>query len=73
MSGTTNQILHHQPRRPARPLDEGSNAALMLIEEVRRNTAAIEKLARLFDAWADASLNAKYKFGRPTDRWAPRP
>lgn len=74
---TTNQpiLQHHPPPRHARPLPrqpDASAAALMLIEEVRANTQAIDRLGRLFDEFASAYLNTKFPFGKPTDRWARR-
>ncbi len=68
---TTNQILHQPPQRRVTPLD-ATKAAALLIEQVSANTAAIEQLGRRFDEFAGAYLNARFPYGRPTDRWARR-
>lgn len=39
------------------------------LEEIRD---ALQEFLRLFNDFAKAYLNAKFPYGRPTDRWRPR-
>jgi hypothetical protein len=38
-------------------------------EQIERLIRAIERFTKLFDAWCDADLNARYPYGKPVDRW----
>ena len=49
-----------------RPEADGKREALAELRAIRAELAA---LRRLFDAFAGAFLNAKFRFGKPTDRW----
>lgn len=46
-----------------------SDAVLAELRAIRREQA---DLRALFDQFAGAFLNAKFPFGKPTDRWARR-
>ena len=37
--------------------------------QIERLVTAIERLERRFDEFAGAFLNAKFPYGKPTDRW----
>jgi hypothetical protein len=39
------------------------------VTELRRIADALERFLRLYDERASVELNARYPFGRPTDRW----
>jgi hypothetical protein len=43
-----------------------------ILEELRAIRAEQQQLRRIFDHFADVFLNAKFPFGKPTDRWARR-
>lgn len=60
-----------ETRRPdlsTRPSGEREKV-LAEVQEMRREMAA---LRRLFDEFAGVFLNARFPFGKPTDRWARR-
>jgi hypothetical protein len=38
-------------------------------DQLERLIAAVERLERKLDAFADAYLNAKFPYGKPADRW----
>jgi hypothetical protein len=42
------------------------------LEEIRAVRAELAALRRLFDHFAGTFLNAKFPYGKPTDRWARR-
>jgi hypothetical protein len=41
-----------------------------LLEEQRATREAVERLDQRLDEFAGVLLNAKFPFGKPTDRWA---
>jgi hypothetical protein len=43
-----------------------------ILFELHATRAELTALRRLFDQFAGAFLNAKFQYGKPTDRWAPR-
>jgi hypothetical protein len=51
---------------------EPTNYPLELADELRRIRLAIERLDQHFDEFAGVFLNAKFPYGKPTDRWARR-
>jgi hypothetical protein len=54
-----NSTIPHHPERDDKALDE----------EMRLMRAEVAALRRLFDEFAGVYLNAKFPYGRPTDRW----
>jgi hypothetical protein len=64
-----NQILTRNPEpRATTSLDE----LRAIRAELAANRAETAALRKLFDHFAGTFLNAKFPFGRPTDRWARR-
>jgi hypothetical protein len=41
-------------------------------QQLARIEASLKRLERLFDEFAGVFLNAKFPYGKPTDRWARR-
>jgi len=52
-------------RVPANPEPDKPSA----VTELRRIADALERFVRLYDDRAAVDMNAKYPFGRATDRW----
>jgi hypothetical protein len=50
----------------SRPPADGKREALAELRAIRLELAA---LRRIIDAFAGAFLNAKFQYGKPTDRW----
>jgi hypothetical protein len=51
------------------PQPDSRREALEELRAIRRELAALRKL---FDHFAGIFLNAKFQYGKPTDRWARR-
>jgi hypothetical protein len=66
--GDDEMTIHEVDNRRNRPPD----ADAQLLEELRATRAEISALRKLFDHFAGTFLNAKFPFGKPTDRWARR-
>jgi len=58
---------YHRPDRGPSP-----DVSMTLLAELRAMRAELGALRRLFDQFAGAFLNAKFPYGKPTDRWARR-
>jgi hypothetical protein len=41
-----------------------------LLEVQRATLQAVERLGQMFDEFADVYLNARFRYGKPTDRWS---
>jgi hypothetical protein len=57
--------ISHYHKSDRQPPDNKTGA----VAELRRIADALEHLVRLYDERAAVELNARFPFGRPTDRW----
>jgi len=61
MNGTTRTAYNTRP--PTQRLDDP------VLAELRAIRAEQAQLRRIFDHFCDVFLNARFPYGKPTDRW----
>jgi hypothetical protein len=62
------RTLQHVATNGQRP----SNTAEQILDGLKQILRELRTQRRLFDEFAGAFLNARFSYGKPTDRWRPR-